>query len=271
MTTWHVPGPVLDRYARELPIPASTAWSVEAHLDTCAACRAELAGVVTTRNAAAAALLDRARDGLERALAAEPPPARPRALAGRWRPWLPAGRAASWLLSGVLVLAVAAVLDAVSGTGAPSLVLLLAPALPVAGVAAGWTRALDPAHELVASTPAAGLALLLRRTLVVLAVVVPCGILAGLLTGADAPAQWLLPCLALTAATLALGSFAGMARAAGIVGALWAAGVAAPTLLDGTSPAALDPAWLPAWGLAAAAAAAVIALRRGEYRRLLPN
>ena len=91
--------------------------------------------------------------------------------------------------------------------------LLAAPVLPLLGVAASWSRVFDPAYDLVAATPAAGLSLLLRRTAVVLAVIVPAALLAGVVTDADGVATWLLPCLALTAAALALGSVTGLVRA----------------------------------------------------------
>jgi hypothetical protein len=147
-------------------------------------------------------------------------------------------------------------------------VLLAAPVLPLIGVAASWTRALDPAHELVAGTPAAGLPLLLWRTLVVLAIVVPVALLAGVVTGADGPAAWLLPCLALTAAALEIGSVVGLVRATCAVGVAWAAGVVLPALATASTPAALEPSWLPVWTALALAAAGVIAQRRHAYRRL---
>ena len=147
--------------------------------------------------------------------------------------------------------------------------LLAAPVLPLIGVAASWTRALDPAHELVAGTPAAGLQLLLWRTLVVLAVVVPAALVAGAVTDADGLATWLLPCLALTVAALALGSVTGLVRATCAVGVAWAAGVVLPALATQEMPAALEPGWLPAWIALIVVGAGVIALRRRTYRRLM--
>lgn len=147
--------------------------------------------------------------------------------------------------------------------------LLAAPVLPLLGVAASWSRVFDPAYDLVAATPAAGLSLLLRRTAVVLAVIVPAALLAGVVTDAEGVATWLLPCLPLTAAALALGSVTSMVRATSAAAGAWAAGVVAPALAMQETPAALEPAWLPVWGTLTLLAAGAIALRRNAYRRLL--
>ena len=67
-----------------------------------------------------------------------------------------------WLAMVVGVTLVALLLDlSDTGSGEVSLVLLLAPVLPVLGVAASWSRGLDPAYELTASVPRAGLYLVL--------------------------------------------------------------------------------------------------------------
>ncbi|CAM5729862.1 hypothetical protein SHIRM173S_01344 [Streptomyces hirsutus] len=79
-----------------------------------------------------------------------------------------------WLAMVVSVTLLALLLDlGDTGSGEVSLVLLFAPVLPVLGVAASWSRGLDPAYELTASVPRAGLPLVLRRTASVLGVVVP--------------------------------------------------------------------------------------------------
>lgn len=81
---------------------------------------------------------------------------------------------APWLAMVLAVTLLALLLDLTElGSGRVSLMLLLAPVLPVGGVAASWSRDLDPAYELTASTPRAGLQLVLRRTAAVLAVVIP--------------------------------------------------------------------------------------------------
>jgi hypothetical protein len=122
-----------------------------------------------------------------------------------------------------------------SGSGEVSLVLLLAPVLPVLGVAASWSRGLDPAYELTASVPRAGLYLVLRRTASVLAVVVPVLLVGGWVTGVMV-AQWLLPCLAFTSTTLALGGVVGVTRAAVVLATVWAGVVVAPTVATTVRP-----------------------------------
>jgi hypothetical protein len=270
--TWHVPDALLDRFAAigEPALLPHALWSVEAHLERCSECRARLTRTMTVRSPEVVALVESVRVDLgARMIALPAPTARPRrAIARR----LTGGLLISRLVACVAVLLAATLLDLAAGagdTGAPSWILLAAPVLPLVGVAASWSRTLDPAYDLVAGTPAAGLSLLLWRTLVVLAVVVPAALLGGVVTEADGLAMWLLPCLALTAAALALGSVTGLARATSVASVAWAVGVVVPALAMHDMPAALEPRWLPAWGALTIIAAGVIALRRHAYRRLL--
>jgi hypothetical protein len=147
----------------------------------------------------------------------------------------------------------------------PSLVLLLAPVAPLPGVAVAWSRRVDPAWELIAGTPGAGLMMLLRRTATVLAVVVPALALAGAGMG-ESPALMLLPCLACTAATIGLGGRVGVRRAAIAVGATWAAAVVLPSLVTADVPAVLQPGSVPLWSLTTAALVAYAATRAADYR-----
>lgn len=238
-------------------------WSIEAHLDTCADCRVHLAGRAVDSTTL---LLDRVAGALDRAIAVGPAPARrPRpwaAVQRRWLVWL----LLPWLTTTVAVVGVAALLNVASPT-LPSLVLLLAPVAPLPGVAAAWSRRLDPAWEALASTPAAGLGLMLRRTAVVLAVVVPALLLAGAGTGTSL-ALVLLPCLAFTAATVALGAFVGVRRAALGLGAAWLAGVLGPGLATSSLPALLRPGSTAAWALATVALIGLAAAGAPNFRRL---
>ena len=167
----------------------------------------------------------------------------------------------------------ATLLDLAAGAGdagAPSWVLLAAPVLPLLGVAASWSRALDPAHELVAATPAAGLPLLLWRTLVVLAVVVPAALVAGVVTGADGPGD-------LAAALPRADRRGARARQRHGHGARDVRGRrrvggrrrGARRSRRRRCPRRSSRRWLPAWGALTIVAAGVIALRRNAYRRLL--
>ncbi|MEU7608732.1 zf-HC2 domain-containing protein [Micromonospora sp. NPDC049204] len=230
----------------------TTSWAVEAHLESCAACRAVLADAVdpATRD-----LLDRVADGIATGIATGPAPVRRRRLrrtgvAGRILPWL--ATAAGLML--------AAVLFETTFDNLPSLVLLIAPMAPLLPVAALWSRRLDPAWELMATMPRTGLALLLRRTLAVLVAVIPVLAVAGWGTG-HSPGLWLLPALGFTAGALALGGLVGVDRAAAVLALTWSAGVVTPSLAGGRLPAVLADSSSPWWAASTVALVAVVLVR----------
>jgi hypothetical protein len=262
MTT-HPSPTVIARYAgRGADLDEVTLWSVEVHLEACSACRAALARDTTD---ASRALLDRVAAEVGRGIAAGPAPAprrRVRAVLHRWAVW----QLVPWLGMTVATLGCAVLLGVLT-PALPSLVALLAPVAPLPGVAVAWSRRHDPAWELIAGTPAAGLTVLLRRTAAVLAVVVPVLALAGAGTGVSL-ALTLLPCLAGTAATIALGAFAGVRRAAIGLGTAWALAVVAPAVYTAELPALLQPGSVPGWALLTAGLAAFGATRAGTFRRL---
>jgi Putative zinc-finger len=261
----HVSELLLDRYAAGEPVPADLLWAVEAHLETCAGCRERLGHAVMRSSPDATVLIGRLRERLATEIARSPQ--------------MPAGRrrrrsASPGLLPraamAVLVVLVAFGLDLADQFGGghtPSMVLLVAPVAPLLGVAAAWSRGLDPAYEMVVASPRAGLYLVLRRTLTALAVVIPPLSIAGWVVGAS-PARWLLPCLAFTAGALALGAVVGLHRAAGGLVLLWALAVVGPSVVTARSPVLLAPVSLPGWAALTAATTAVVLLRRGAYTKL---
>lgn len=259
MTTHPTPA-LIARYATDaVGVDDATVWAVEAHLETCAGCRSLLADAVDpdTRG-----LMDRAAGAIAAGIAAGPAAGRRRrlrrtGLTARLLPWL--ATAAGLMLTAVVC---EHVFDSL-----PSLVLLIAPVAPLLPVAAAWSRHTDPAWELLASVPRAGLRLLLRRTLAVLAAVVPILAVAGWGTG-HSPAQWLLPCLACTAATLALGGAVGVDRAALAVAVTWSGGVVLPSLAGERLPGILRAGSWPGWAAVTLALAAVLLVRAAGYRRL---
>ncbi|MGW1926334.1 hypothetical protein ACWCQ0_45625, partial [Streptomyces massasporeus] len=191
---------------------------------------------------------------------------------GRWaRLWWAVGPAlrGSWVVAVLLVVGGAFGLAYGAGVqGARGLLLALSPVLPLAGVAVSYGRHADPLYEITAATPSGGLRLLLTRTAAVLAVCVPLltagGALLPPLTGFPGAAAWLLPGLALTLATLALGSFVGCRPAAATLGGGWLLAVTGP-LLGPTDTAASATALAPyfsgpaahgGWAAAALACAA---------------
>ncbi|MEU8887902.1 zf-HC2 domain-containing protein [Streptomyces sp. NPDC048442] len=258
----HASARLIERYVRgDSAFVADEVWALEAHLEGCRGCRDLLSAAVAVGAPAVTVLTDAVWSGLEHQLAAAAPAPvrRRRARLSAWTtpvmvPWL----------AMVLVVTLLALLLDLVGPGRVSLMLLFAPVLPVCGVAASWSRGLDPAYELTASTPRAGLQLVLRRTASVLAVVIPALLAGGWATGVTA-AQWLLPCLAFTSMTLALGGVIGVTRAAVGLVAAWAVAVVAPTLATSRTAFALQPYGLPVWGLILALGIGVVVARRGAY------
>ncbi|MGW7447574.1 zf-HC2 domain-containing protein [Kitasatospora sp. NPDC054795] len=275
MSREHASRQLIDDYARgDTTIAADTVWALEAHLETCAPCRSRLAASVATGVPGIAALVDTVRAGLEPQLDAAAAAAPRRHRPGWVSSWLTPVMT-PWLAMTAVVTLLALLLDAVAPAesfGGSSLVSLLAPVLPLCGVAASWSSGLDPAHELTASTARAGLPLLLRRTTAVLVVVLPPLLLGGWLTGSMTAAQWLLPSLAFTSTALALGSVVGVTRAAVGLALAWGAVVLAPASLTGRVPSvlqlALQPDRLPLWGLLLALGAGTVTARRDAYSTL---
>ena len=271
MSAEHVSMRLIDDYARgDTAMAADTVWALEAHLETCAMCRSRLSASVTTEAPGIATLVDAVRAGLEPQLDAAV-----RAPSRRHRPrWVSAWTTPvmlPWLAMTVTVTLLALLLDAAGPPtllGGVSPMLLIAPVLPLCAVAASWSRALDPAHELTASTARAGLPLLLRRTISVLAVVLPALLVEGWLTGAMTAAQWLLPSLAFTSTALALGSVVGVTRAAAGLVVAWGVVIAAPAWDTSHVPVVLQPDRLPVWGVLLMLGIGAVIARRRAYSAL---
>jgi hypothetical protein len=266
----HPSAPVLERYVASAVTGGQheAAWTVEAHLESCAGCRGVLAGIVEHAGPPMTALLHRVETQLTDAVGrSTQAPAR-----GHPRRWTRSWSAPATLprvLMTVLVVAAAVALDLAddaAGGRYPSLVLLVAPVAPLAAVAGAWSRRLDPAYEVVASSPRAGLDLVLRRTLAVLAVVIPALAAAGALVGVS-PARWLLPCLAFTAGALSLGEVVGLQQATRGLAAVWILAVVGPSLWVDRVPVVLDAASRPVWLALFVGTAALLAIRRHAYTR----
>jgi hypothetical protein len=246
--------------AADQALDDAAAWAVEAHLEGCAECRGRLADLP---GPGLRELLDDVQVRIDRGVRNGPQPTRKRAWRRRVRRW------ATWALLPWAALTAVAVLTAFLLDRAfperPSLVLLLAPVAPLAGLTVAWSRRSDPAWEVVAGTARAGLELLLRRTLVVLATVIPPLAVAGWFLGTS-PALWLLPCLTFTATTLLVGGRIGVARAATVLGGAWLVVVAAPAVLTERLPLLIRPASLPGWLAAAVVVSALVLLRAASLR-----
>lgn len=244
--TWHADEVLLGRYTAGSLDPAR-ASSVEAHVLECVVCRERLGPLADQGR------LERVWSGIQLEIDA-PRPGPVEALLARFGLSEHLARllaatpslSLSWLVAVAVTLAFA-VTAAYQGPRGALFFLVVAPLLPVAGVAAAYGPGIDPTYEVGLSSPMSRFRLLLMRTT---AVLVTTTALAGLATlglpGLDwAAAAWLLPALALTLASLALATWVAPIWAAGWVTFVWIAAVtlteraAEPTLTAFRAPAQL--------------------------------
>ncbi len=220
--TWHVPPELLARYAGG-DTDQAQAYSVEAHLPACARCREQIAALVDDD------LLTRSWESIELRLDA---PRRGPVEAGLARIGVPAHIARllgatpalrlSWLLACavVLVFVVWAASDHASGE---YWFLVLAPLLPLAGVAVAYGPDVDPTFEVGLAAPMQSSGLLLIRAVAVLVSTSVMAAVAGLaLDGLQwSAAAWLAPSLGLTLSSLALSTRLSPGTACAALAALW--------------------------------------------------
>jgi hypothetical protein len=220
--TWHVAPEQLARYA-DGDAEQAQAFSIEAHLPACAQCRDDIAKLVDGARLARSwegieLRLDAPRRGpVEVALVRLGVPDHAARLLGA----TPALRL-SWLLACALVLGFA-VWAAGAREHGEYWFLVLAPLLPLAGVAAAYGPDVDPTYEIALAAPLRSFGLLLIRALAVLvttSVMAAVAALAldGLQWGAVA---WLAPSLGLTLASLALSTRIAPAAACASLAAVW--------------------------------------------------
>jgi hypothetical protein len=271
---WHVPPDALDAYA-ERRADAVSAASVEAHLLDCPQCRLAIstrpteqprldaiwAEVVEAVDAPKPSLVERLclrlgmPDSAARLLGATP------------------SLRASWLGAVAVTLAFV-LLAAHDGAEGTLLFLIVAPVLPLAGVAAAYGPGVDPTHELTLAAPLSTTRLLLMRAVAVLGVTL---VLAGAASlglphmGLLA-AAWALPALALAAAALAASTWFEPTRAAIALAVLWVAVVVFAVhdagrhgLAAVQHAAVFQPAGQAAAAAIAVAAALVVARRRSAF------
>ncbi|MFG3018782.1 zf-HC2 domain-containing protein [Streptomyces sp. NPDC048254] len=222
--------------------------------------------------------------------ATDPPPP-----VSRWTeppPWLSGakGLRLPWLLATLTVSGTTLALAQLRDIALP-LLLLLAPLLPLLCVAASYGGRADPFAEVTRTTPAGGLRLLLSRTGQVLVLCVPLLSGAGFVLAQNGSQRdpvtmsavaWLLPCLALTVATLLLSTYLGSRPAAATTGGGWLLLVAAVAQLDEDNKLShrLDPASVSdalaellgqsaqcVWAIAAAVLTQLLYLNRHSFDR----
>lgn len=270
MTIWHAAPEILALFATTPEaVDEITASSLEAHLVACDECRRTVAAA--TELTALVAEWERIADRIDR-----PRPAFAERVLARFLPEhvarvvaaTPALRL-SWLAAVAVVVAAAVAVARQTGSDAPF--LLLAPLVPLAGVAVSFGYAPDPAGETALATPLHGAGLVLRRTAAVLGtsgIVLVVGSLA--LPGLELrDAGWVLPAVGLTAAALALSTWMAPLTAVALAASAWFATLQATVLMDDVSRPLVDgPLFGPPGQLtfALVAAVALTALRTRRAR-----
>lgn len=221
--SWHAENGDIARYAAGT-IDDTRAGSIEAHLVACPDCRAQL----TDR--ADHGRLDRAWVGIADIVDMPRPTVVERVMrrigVGADTARLLAATQSlqgSWLVAMVLALGFAVLAAQTSGDRGLAVFLVLAPLIPVIGVAAAFGPGLDPTWEITAAAPAGGVRLLLMRAAAVFAATFTTAAVSSLaLPGLSwTAAAWVLPALALTLASLALSTFTTPERAATTVAVAW--------------------------------------------------
>lgn len=203
--SWHVDQDVLQRY-QVGTIDRVAAASLEAHVTSCGECRSNLTVDSDWIDASWRGIADRVQPAdstlVERVLRLVGVPqhlARVVSITPSLRP--------SWLIAVTLTLVFAGAASQVALPGSFDLFLAVAPLVPVAGVAVAYGRVGDPAHEITAATPIDPLRLLLLRAAAVTGFTFVLSLLLDVVfSSARGTGLWVLPALALTLTTLALGA-----------------------------------------------------------------
>ncbi len=262
--SWHVDELLVGRYQNGT-LDRVAAASVESHVTACEVCRALFAADETRLDQSWARIIDRVEPGrpgvIERALRALGVPGH----VARLVAVSPALRM-SFVLAVLLVVGFAVAAAGSNPEGRSfRWFLLMAPLVPVAGVAFAYGRLVDPAHELTMAAPIDAIRLVLLRAATVLAVTLPIGLLAWPFVPSPATlgvSAWLIPALSLTTTTLALASrlepwMAGLVTSVAWLG-LWQAASAGDLEPYGVGVQAVLV-------VVAAVAGATMALRRDRY------
>ncbi len=250
---WHAPPELIERYLTQAVDPAGAA-SLEAHLLECGRCRqtlADAAAMAPSGAATAAAfdprtwagiidVLDQPRRGyVERAMAALGVPGHVARLVAatpalRW----------SWLAAIAAVLGfVVLVAETTSGAGPEVTFLVLAPLVPLAGIAVAYGPGADPLSEIAAAAPFPAFRLFCLRAAAVLVTSLTLLALAAPFVDAGIlAAAWVLPALAVVSVAMALATWLPAPSAAAAAGLTWLVTVATVTgaTLRMTSATRLD-------------------------------
>lgn len=176
----------------------------------------------------------------------------------------------AWYLSIVAVVMIGLGVADPGDEGSLFALLVMAPLLPVLGVAMAYGSAADPSHEIQVATPMHGLRLATIRAATVLTASIAIIVLLSLFNEAARPvaAAWLLPAFAVTAASLALMTFYTPRRATSIVAIGWFAVVLVARIAADDPLAAFRVGGQVAAVGVAIAAATVAYVRRDRFEQL---
>lgn len=221
--TWHATEDLLGAYVGG-SLAGWEAASVEQHLGACPDCRAAVAPLVDT--GALRLAWDGVRSEVERP--AQPVVVRLARRLGLNEPTsvlltASAAMRTAWLSSSIVALGFAFAATRLSGGERLWPFLLIAPLIPVLGVAASYGPATDPLEGLIVTSPYGRVRLILLRTLAVLAVSLPLALPLGLFLPGPTwvAAAWLGPALTMIPVLLALAAFTGPRAAAGVIAIAW--------------------------------------------------
>jgi hypothetical protein len=269
--SWHVPADTRAAWVAG-DVSAVEGASVEQHLMGCSRCRADLAGTSPPG-------LD--LDGVWAGIVDRVEPPRPTPLARVLRTLglgepdsLVLGAApaftASWVAATAAVLVLTLAAAVVDPGRTLALYLLLAPLVPVAGVAAAYGDGVDPTYELGVASPYPQLRLLLLRTTAVLVLAVPFTVLAGVaLDPWWVAVAWLAPGLAFVLLVLASTTWLPPAYASTAVALLWTTATVVALLTD--HPLALVGTWSLLLSSLAGALAVVVLVARRDALSTVPR
>ena len=129
-----------------------------------------------------------------------------------------------WLAGVLITVLLAMLVSNLASGGSAALFMIVAPLLPVAGVAVAFGPGVDPTYELLIAAPVRNFDVLVARAVAVLATTLPITAVASAalpVCGAGGAVAWLLPAVALTALTVAVGSWVVPWKGAVVLGGLW--------------------------------------------------
>ena len=264
--SWHADSALMETYALGV-LDQAHASSIEAHLLRCKRCRDTIthhvgrsrldgmwAGIEERLVPARTGVVERilglfgTPDHVARLLAATP------------------SLRLSWFAALAVALGFAAGAASAGGMGV-LLFLLVAPLIPLAGVAVAYGPRVDPTYEIGLAAPMRSFRLLMIRAV---AVLVTSTALVGLAAMAVPhlgwmAAAWLLPSLGLSTANLALSSYWSPHRVTGVLVAAWATAVVLSERLSSVQYAAFRAAPQAVFAIIAAASILILARRREAF------